>query len=62
MNLTATDADLPAQSLSFAITGGADAARFAIVAGQLQFQAAPDFEAPTDANYEQRVSGPGHGQ
>ena len=60
VNLTATDADLPAQSLSFAITGGADAARFAIVAGQLQFQAAPDFEAPTDANadnvYEVQVT------
>lgn len=48
--VTASDAD--GDSLSFAISGGADAARFAINAatGALSFLAAPDFEAPTDSN------------
>ena len=50
VNLTATDADLPAQTVTFSITGGADAARFQIVAGQLRFIAAPDYEAPSDAD------------
>ena len=50
--MTATDADLPAQTLSYSIVGGADAARFSIDAttGALSFKAAPDYEAPTDAN------------
>lgn len=49
--VTATDADLPAQTLSYGISGGADAARFAIngTTGVLTFVAAPNFEAPTDA-------------
>ncbi|MEQ9407984.1 MAG: cadherin domain-containing protein [Fuerstiella sp.] len=49
--VTATDADQPAQSLSFAIAGGIDAGRFSIDAGtgNLSFAAAPDFESPTDA-------------
>jgi hypothetical protein len=50
VNLTATDADLPAQTVSFSITGGADAALFQIVGGQLQFVSAPDYEAPADAD------------
>ncbi len=50
--VVATDADLPAQTLTYAITGGTDAARFAINAntGALTFVVAPDYEAPTDAN------------
>ncbi|MBU3897992.1 MAG: cadherin repeat domain-containing protein, partial [Gammaproteobacteria bacterium] len=49
--VVATDADLPAQTLSYSISGGADAAKFTINAstGALAFAAAPDFEAPTDA-------------
>ena len=49
--VTATDADLPAQTLTYSIVGGADAAQFTINAstGALSFVAAPDFEAPTDA-------------
>jgi glucose/arabinose dehydrogenase len=40
-----------AGATTFSIGGGADAARFAITsAGALSFVAAPDFEAPTDAN------------
>ncbi len=48
--VTATDADLPAQTLSFSISGGADAAQFNIDAGtgELTFISAPDFEAPLD--------------
>jgi Ca2+-binding RTX toxin-like protein len=51
--LTATDADLPSQTVSFAITGGADSARFSITSGGvLTFVEAPNFEIPadTDAN------------
>jgi hypothetical protein len=50
--VTATDADLPAQSLTYSIVGGADAAYFTLdnVTGVLRFAAAPDFEAPGDAN------------
>ncbi|MBK6660172.1 MAG: cadherin repeat domain-containing protein [Proteobacteria bacterium] len=51
VDVNATDADLPAQALTFSITGGADAAQFAINAatGVVTFIAAPDFETPTDA-------------
>lgn len=49
-NVTATDADLPAQTITYSITGGADAAKFGITAGgTLAFITAPDFESPTDA-------------
>ena len=51
MTVTATDADLPAQSLTFSIVGGADQAKFSITSGgALSFSSAPNFEAPTDAN------------
>ena len=50
VNLTATDADLPGQTVTFSITGGADAAKFQIVGDQLRFMAAPDYEAPGDAD------------
>src|SRR3989454_748955 len=48
--VSAADADLPAQTLSYAISGGADAAKFTINAttGVLSFVSAPDFENPTD--------------
>jgi hypothetical protein len=47
----ATDPDV-AQTLTYSIIGGADAALFAIdsKAGTLTFKSAPDFEAPTDAD------------
>ncbi|MBK6744801.1 MAG: cadherin domain-containing protein [Hydrogenophilales bacterium] len=50
--VAATDVDLPAQTLTYSIVGGADAAKFQIDAstGVLSFLAAPDYEAPTDAN------------
>uniref|UniRef100_UPI000A1F79DD beta strand repeat-containing protein n=1 Tax=Pseudomonas sp. B28(2017) TaxID=1981730 RepID=UPI000A1F79DD len=49
--VAATDADLPAQTLSYSIAGGADAAKFSIVSGTgaLSFISAPNFEAPTDS-------------
>ena len=49
-SVTAGDADLPAQTLSYSIVGGADAALFSIDAGTgvLSFNAAPDYEAPAD--------------
>ena len=48
--VTATDPDA-GQTLSYAIVGGADAAKFTINAttGALAFVTAPNFEAPTDA-------------
>jgi hypothetical protein len=51
MTVTATDADLPAQTLTYSIVGGADAAKFTINSstGALSFATAPDYEAPTDA-------------
>jgi hypothetical protein len=50
--VVAADADLPAQALTYSITGGADAARFTIDAatGAISFISAPDFEAPADAD------------
>jgi hypothetical protein len=46
----ATGTDPEGVALTFAISGGADAAKFAInpVSGVLTFVAAPDFETPTD--------------
>lgn len=50
--VTASDLDLPGDTLSFAINGGADAALFDIVAsaGVLTFKTAPVVATPTDAN------------
>ncbi|MBM4090676.1 MAG: DUF4347 domain-containing protein [Planctomycetes bacterium] len=50
--VTATDPDLPAQTLSYSIVGGADAAHFTIdsSSGVLSFVAAPNREAPSDAD------------
>src|SRR5207244_1670587 len=47
----ATDADLPAQTLTFSIVGGADAAFFSLNpnTGVLTFNTAPDAETPADA-------------
>ena len=49
--VTATDVDLPAQTLTYSITGGADAGKFSINSstGVLTFVTAPNFESPTDA-------------
>jgi hypothetical protein len=48
---TVTAADADGSSLTYSISGGADAALFQIDAntGALSFLAAPDFESPTDA-------------
>ncbi|MDS4012894.1 MAG: cadherin-like domain-containing protein, partial [Candidatus Accumulibacter sp.] len=58
--LSATDADLPRQTFTFSIAGGVDAARFEIVANQLRFTSAANFEQPGDADangiYEVRVA------
>ena len=49
--LAATDEDTPASDLAWSIAGGADADRFTLTAaGVLVFKAAPDFEAPDDAD------------
>jgi hypothetical protein len=50
--ITASDEDLPAQPLTYAITGGADELTFAInpTSGVLVFLGGRDSESPTDAN------------
>jgi hypothetical protein len=50
--LTATSADPEGNTVTWSITGGADAADFAIDtnSGALTFNSAPDFEAPADAD------------
>jgi len=52
LTVAATDADLPAQTVTYSISGGADQAKFTIngTTGELTFQAAPDYENPTDAD------------
>ncbi len=49
--MTVTGNDVDGDPLTYAIAGGADAAKFTIDAnsGALAFAAAPDFETPTDA-------------
>ncbi len=47
----ATATDPNSDALTFAVDGGADAARFSITAaGALRFNAAPDYDLPGDAN------------
>ncbi len=48
VTLTATDADLPAQTVTYSITGGVDQAKFSLVGSALSFIAPPNFESPTD--------------
>ena len=49
--LAATDADRPAEDLTWRITGGADRNRFRLTAdGVLTFAAAQDYEAPGDSD------------
>ncbi len=49
-SVVATDADLPTQAITYSISGGEDATSFTInpLSGLLEFNTAPDFEAPTD--------------
>jgi hypothetical protein len=49
--VVATDEDVPAQTLTYSISGGADQALFAIDAasGVLTFISAPDYDNPTDS-------------
>jgi CSLREA domain-containing protein len=49
--VTAADVDSAPAGFTYAIAGGADAARFLVdaVTGELRFAAAPNFEAPADA-------------
>ena len=52
--VTASDADLPAQTVTYTISGGADAALFTIdgFSGALSFISARNREAHTDANLD----------
>jgi len=54
VTIIATDADRPAQQLTYSIVGGADAAKFSILgnSGVLTFNTAPDFETPADLNLD----------
>ncbi len=57
LTVTTTDEDVPADTITFSLTGGADQAKFSINAttGDLTFNTAPDFEKPTGKG---RSSGP----
>jgi hypothetical protein len=48
INLTAVDADLPAQTLPFSIVGGADQGRFELNGNSLAFKQPPNYEQPSD--------------
>ena len=49
--VVATDSDLPAQTVTYSLSGGADQALFNLTTGgALTFKSAPDFENPADAN------------
>ena len=50
--VTATDVDLPVQTLTFSITGGADSAKFSVdgSSGVLTFQSSPDYEVAADSD------------
>lgn len=49
--IVATDSDLPAQVVTYSISGGTDQGKLRIVSGnQLEFIEAPDFENPLDAD------------
>lgn len=67
LTLTVTDDDLPAQTVTYSITGGADRALFTITSsGVLKFKFAHDFEAPTDEDGDnqylvQVTANDGHG-
>ena len=51
MTLTATDGDLPTQTLTFSIIGGADLSDFHIAGGNvLRFNSQPSIHPPMDAN------------
>jgi Ca2+-binding RTX toxin-like protein len=62
IDVNATDADLPAATLEYSISGGADGGLFAIDAGTgvVTFAAPPDYENPADADgdnvYDLQVS------
>lgn len=51
-DVIATDADVPADTMSYSIVGGLDADKFQIdpSTGALEFLTPPDFENPTDAD------------
>ncbi|MEY4243513.1 MAG: hypothetical protein RLZZ245_1098 [Verrucomicrobiota bacterium] len=54
--VVASDGDIPAQTLTYSIVGGEDAAQFSInpATGVLVFGTAPDFEIPSDVGKDNR--------
>jgi tRNA A37 threonylcarbamoyladenosine biosynthesis protein TsaE len=53
MTVTATDADVPPQTVTFSIMGGFDHPQFSITSGGvLRFNTPPDFENPADHNHD----------
>ena len=67
LTVSATDADVPPQTISYSITGGADQAQFTLsTSGILRFRSRPNFEIPRDNDadnqYQVEVSAnDGHG-
>lgn len=52
--VVASDPDVPADTLTYAVAGGSDAAQFILLpsSGQLSFASTPNFEIPTDVNLD----------
>ena len=64
VTVTATDADADDNITGYAISGGADQAKFSIVSstGALSFQEAPNFENPTDVQSTTPVNAAGNNE
>jgi hypothetical protein len=53
MTVTATDLNVPTQTITFSIAGGADQGKFNITSGgQLSFALPPNFDSPSDLNFD----------
>src|SRR5690606_550595 len=53
LTVSATDPDLPPQTVTYSITGGVDQTLFGITAaGELTFASAPDYENPADSDLD----------
>jgi hypothetical protein len=51
LTVSATDADLPPQTVTYSLVGGSDQSKFNITSsGVLSFKSPPDFESPSDVN------------
>ena len=54
ITVTASDVDIPAQGITYSVSGGADSALFTLdsISGNLSFITAPNYEIPNDQNLD----------